>query len=122
MGFCIETLLGFSPKDEFQSHFLLPSEVGVMLSCRGCTCQPLPRGILSTSQAQPDWGTINRSHAGIFGGHYLASTHNGVVVKFSPEREHTRRRVELVGVSEGPYFGANPLMIFDASNEYWGLN
>jgi hypothetical protein len=111
-----ESMLGFHPK--FESHFLLPYQ-GRMLSCQGCTFQELPQGVLSTHQAEPTWGRVDGYHAGIFAHQYLASSHSGAMVRFLPHEKRAEKRTELVGISNGPYFGANPHVIFDAENEYW---
>lgn len=110
--------LGFS--DKISSNFLLPlhSTATQLLSCKGTTATLLPRGILSTESAPPHWGTWDAYHAGIFSGHYLASTHQGRVVAFHPRSSKSVDSI-FVGHSQGAYFGASPHLVYDAHTEFW---
>ena len=109
-----ESMIGFSSKDQYRSHFLLPYQ-NHTLSFENEKVAFLPEGILSTKQGYPEWGTTNRYQASIYGGHYLFSPHNGLLWRFLP----SKKKIEWIGVSEGSYFGGNASVIFDAHWEYW---
>lgn len=115
-----DSMIGFDPNPRYACHFLLPLEENSpsphLIACYDYSHEILPRGILSTKQAEPKWSRIDRYNAGIFGGQYLASNHTGILLRFLPRKKQN----ELVSVSQiGPYFGGNPSLVFDVDTQYW---
>lgn len=50
----------------------------------------LPKGIFSTKQGCPEWGTSNRYQASIYGGHYLFSPHKWFALEIFTFKEKNR--------------------------------